>query len=79
MAATFIRRRLRYGLSAEVLNRARASATQMNSASMVKDKVHVRDLHARYCISCFDHTKRTYQFQGRPFRLTDVAGNWSRR
>ncbi|HEX9957695.1 MAG TPA: DUF1501 domain-containing protein, partial [Fibrella sp.] len=22
----------------------------------------------------FDHTKLTYQFQGRPFRLTDVAG-----
>jgi hypothetical protein len=22
----------------------------------------------------FDHTKLTYSFQGRPFRLTDVAG-----
>jgi hypothetical protein len=23
----------------------------------------------------FDHEKFTYDFQGRPFRLTDVAGN----
>jgi hypothetical protein len=23
----------------------------------------------------FDHTRLTYRFQGRPFRLTDVAGN----
>jgi hypothetical protein len=23
----------------------------------------------------FDHERFTYQYQGRPFRLTDVAGN----
>ncbi|MEZ0611112.1 DUF1501 domain-containing protein [Fibrella sp. WM1] len=41
----------------------------------VKDKVHVHDLQATMLhLMGFDHTKLTYQFQGRPFRLTDVAG-----
>uniref|UniRef100_UPI003B3B777E DUF1501 domain-containing protein n=1 Tax=Spirosoma sp. TaxID=1899569 RepID=UPI003B3B777E len=41
----------------------------------VKDKVHVHDLQATILhLLGFDHTKLTYQFQGRPFRLTDVAG-----
>ncbi|MGA0557628.1 DUF1501 domain-containing protein [Larkinella sp. VNQ87] len=40
-----------------------------------KDKVHVHDLQATILhLLGFDHTKLTYQFQGRPFRLTDVAG-----
>jgi hypothetical protein len=39
------------------------------------DRVHVHDLHATllYLLG-FDHTKLTYRFQGRDFRLTDVAG-----
>jgi len=39
------------------------------------DKVHVHDLHATmlYLLG-FDHTKLTYRFQGRDFRLTDVHG-----
>jgi hypothetical protein len=43
--------------------------------NVVKDKVHVHDLHATmlYLLG-FDHTKLTYKFQGRPFRLTDVHG-----
>jgi uncharacterized protein (DUF1501 family) len=40
------------------------------------DKVHVHDLHATILhLLGFDHTKLTYRFQGRDFRLTDVFGN----
>jgi hypothetical protein len=39
------------------------------------DKVHVHDLNATILhLLGFDHTKLTYRFQGRDFRLTDVAG-----
>ena len=42
---------------------------------VVKDKVHVNALHATVLhLLGFDHTKLTYRFQGRDFRLTDVAG-----
>jgi hypothetical protein len=42
---------------------------------IVKDKVHVHDLHATLLhLLGFDHTKLTYRFQGRDFRLTDVEG-----
>ena len=42
---------------------------------MVKDKVHVHDLNATLLhLLGFDHTKLTYRFQGRDFRLTDVHG-----
>jgi hypothetical protein len=43
--------------------------------NVVKDKVHVHDLHAT-CLHLlgFDHLKLTYRFQGRDFRLTDVHG-----
>src|SRR5690348_432860 len=41
----------------------------------VEDKVHVHDLHATLLhLLGFDHTKLTYRFQGRDFRLTDVSG-----
>ena len=44
--------------------------------NVVEDKVHVHDLHATILhLLGFDHTKLTYRFQGRDFRLTDVAGN----
>jgi len=44
--------------------------------NVVKDKVHVHDLHATVLhLLGFDHTKLTYRFQGRDFRLTDVHGN----
>ena len=37
--------------------------------------VHVHDLHATMLHQLgFDHTKLTYQYSGRPFRLTDVEG-----
>jgi hypothetical protein len=46
------------------------------SYNVVKDGVDVHDLHATIlrCLGV-DHTKLTYKFQGRHFRLTDVAGN----
>jgi hypothetical protein len=51
-------------------------ATDEMGTAAVKDKVHVHDLHATI-LQCmgFDHTKLTYRFNGRDFRLTDVAGN----
>jgi hypothetical protein len=43
--------------------------------SVVNNKVHVHDLHATLLhLLGFDHTKLTYRFQGRDFRLTDVHG-----
>jgi hypothetical protein len=43
--------------------------------NVIKDRVHVHDLHATMLhLLGFDHTRLTYKFQGRPFRLTDVAG-----
>ena len=45
------------------------------SYNIVKDPVHVHDLHATMLhLLGIDHTKLTYQFQGRDFRLTDVRG-----
>lgn len=42
---------------------------------IVEDRVHVHDLHATLLHQLgFDHTKLTYHFQGRDFRLTDVEG-----
>jgi hypothetical protein len=41
-----------------------------------EDRVHVHDLHATLLhLLGFDHTKLTFRFQGRDFRLTDVHGN----
>ena len=44
--------------------------------NVVKDPVHVHDLQATV-LNCLgiDHTKLTYKFQGRHFRLTDVSGS----
>ncbi|MGI8965566.1 MAG: DUF1501 domain-containing protein, partial [Limisphaerales bacterium] len=42
---------------------------------VTEDRVHVHDLHATILhLLGFDHTKLTYRFQGRDFRLTDVEG-----
>ncbi|MEO7144865.1 MAG: DUF1501 domain-containing protein [Bryobacteraceae bacterium] len=44
--------------------------------NVVKDQVDVHDLHATILhLLGFDHTRLTYKFQGRNFRLTDVSGN----
>jgi hypothetical protein len=43
--------------------------------NVARDKVHVHDLHATILhLLGFDHTKLTFRFQGRDFRLTDVEG-----
>ena len=43
--------------------------------SIVKDPVHINDFHATMLNQFgFDHLKLTHRFQGRDFRLTDVAG-----
>ncbi len=44
--------------------------------NVVADPVHVHDIQATI-LQCLgvDHKKLTYKFQGRHFRLTDVAGN----
>jgi len=42
---------------------------------VVENKVTVRDLQATIMhLLGFDHEKLTYEFAGRPFRLTDVHG-----
>jgi hypothetical protein len=44
--------------------------------NIAEDAVDVHDLHATILNQMgIDHTKLTYRFQGRDFRLTDVAGN----
>jgi hypothetical protein len=44
--------------------------------NIVQDPVHVHDWNATI-LSCLgiDHTRLTFRFQGRDFRLTDVHGN----
>ena len=45
-------------------------------AAVAEKKVHVHDLHATILhLLGLDHEKLTYRFQGRDFRLTDVAGD----
>lgn len=42
---------------------------------IVKDRIHVHDLQATILhLLGIDHTRLTFRFQGREFRLTDVAG-----
>jgi hypothetical protein len=42
----------------------------------IEDKVHVHDLQATILhLLGIDHLKLTFRFQGRDYRLTDVAGN----
>lgn len=44
--------------------------------SAQENKVHVHDLHATMLhLLGIDHMRLTYRYQGRDFRLTDVAGN----
>jgi hypothetical protein len=44
--------------------------------NVVDDKIHINDLHATILhLFGMDHKRLTYRFQGRDFRLTDVAGN----
>jgi hypothetical protein len=41
----------------------------------VSDRVHIHDVQATILhLLGLEHTKLTFRFQGRDFRLTDVAG-----
>ncbi len=54
----------------------RYGATDELGYAAVKDRVHVNDLHATMLhLFGIDHTRLTYRFQGRDFRLTDVSGH----
>lgn len=51
-------------------------ATDDFGAAAVENRVHIHDLHATIlALLGFDHTKLTYRYNGRDFRLTDVSGN----
>jgi uncharacterized protein (DUF1501 family) len=51
-------------------------ATDELGFHIAEDPVHVHDVHATLLhLLGMDHTKLTYTYQGRPFRLTDVFGN----
>jgi len=55
---------------------AAVGATDELGFQTVADPVEVHDLHATILhLFGFDHTRLTYRFQGRDFRLTDVAGH----
>jgi hypothetical protein len=51
-------------------------ATDDYCYNITEDPVHVHDMQATFlhCLG-IDHTKLTYKFQGRHFRLTDVEGD----
>jgi hypothetical protein len=51
-------------------------STDEFSYNITEDPVHVHDLHATilHCLG-IDHTRLTFKFQGRHYRLTDVHGN----
>jgi hypothetical protein len=45
------------------------------SYNIAQDPVHIHDLHATMLhLLGIDHTRLTYPYQGRNFRLTDVHG-----
>lgn len=51
-------------------------STDEFGARAVENKVHIHDLHATVlALLGFDHTKLTYRYNGRDFRLTDNYGN----
>ena len=75
-AATIIPTPSPCGWPAAASSRASRSARPTSFGfNAVEDRVHVHDLHATILhLLGFDHTQLTYRFQGRDFRLTDVAG-----
>jgi hypothetical protein len=55
-------------------------ATDELGMKVVKDPVHVHDFHATILhLMGLDHTKLTYRYSGRDFRLTDVGGKVAHR
>jgi hypothetical protein len=44
--------------------------------NIIKDPVHINDFHATLMHTMgLDHEQLIFKYQGRRFRLTDVAGN----
>ena len=51
-------------------------ATDEFGARAAENRVHIHDLHATIMqLMGFDHTRLTYRYNGRDFRLTDNFGN----
>ncbi|HZM04291.1 MAG TPA: DUF1501 domain-containing protein [Candidatus Saccharimonadales bacterium] len=51
-------------------------ATDEFGGAAVENPVHIHDLHATILrLLGFDHTRLTYRYNGRDFRLTDVSGS----
>ena len=51
-------------------------ATDDLGYNAVENVVHVHDFHATVLhLLGIDHTRLTYRYQGRDFRLTDVGGH----
>jgi hypothetical protein len=51
-------------------------STDEHGIRVAEDAVHVHDFHATILhLLGLDHTRLTYRYAGRDFRLTDVAGN----
>ena len=54
----------------------RHGITDPVTGAAVQDRVHIHDLHATILhLLGMDHTKLTYRYAGRDFRLTDVHVN----
>ena len=54
----------------------RYGSTDPGSGAAVDGKMHLHDLHATILNQMgLDHTKLTYPYGGRNFRLTEVYGN----
>jgi hypothetical protein len=50
-------------------------ATDEYGIAIADQKVHVHDFHATILhLLGIDHTRLTYRYSGRDYRLTDVAG-----
>jgi hypothetical protein len=61
----------RFGIKGGVIH----GATDEYGFEAVEDKMHVHDLHATILnLLGLDHTRLTFRYAGRDFRLTDVAG-----
>jgi hypothetical protein len=51
-------------------------ATDELGLEAIADRVHVHDLHATILhLLGIDHTRLTFRYSGRDFRLTDVHGH----
>jgi hypothetical protein len=54
---------------------ASVGATDDFSYNVVEDPIHIHDVNATIMQTLgIDHTRLTYKYQGRHFRVTDVRG-----